>query len=170
MLKKCVLLGFAGVLILAAVSCGSGAVSSTAASTSTTLSSTLDAERAFMKQLGPDVVSWVVVIRDRRANKVTDEVVNAELQRLQREWTGRQAPSTRTQAFLDGWRADLSTCEKYWALVVKNDVAGAGAMRTEVDAAIDGAHLPETLSAIVSDLGIYLDTATTEAPTATTVP
>ena len=27
-----------------------------------------------------------------------------------------------------------------------------------------GAHLPETLAAMVSDLGLYLDTATTEAP------
>ena len=170
MLKTWVLLGLAGVLIVAVASCGSGAVSSTTASTGTTLSrastgttlsSTLEAERAFMKELGPYFISWVMVIRDRRASKVTDEVVYAEMQRLQHEWTGRQAPSTRTQAFLDGWLTDLSTCEKYWALIVKNDVAGAEAMRNEVDQAINGAHLPETLAAICSDLGMYMPPGTT---------
>jgi len=170
MLVRWVLLGFAGVFIVALASCTSGATSSMTTATGTTLSSTLDAERAFIKELGPDVVSWVVVIRDRRANKATDEVVYAELQRLQQKWTGRQAPSPRTQAFLDGWRTDLGTCEKYWALVVKNDVAGAQAMRTEVDKAIMGAHFPETLAAIAVDLGIYLDTVTTAAPTTTGPP
>jgi hypothetical protein len=172
MLKKCVLLGFAGVLILAVASCASGATASTAstaASTGTTLASTLDAERAFMTQLGPDFASWVIVIRDRQANKVTDEVVFAKLQLLQQKWTGRQAPSPRTQAFLDGWLTDLSTCKKYWSLVVKNDVAGAEAMRKEVDQAIMGAHLPETLAAIDGDLGIMMD-VTTEAPTTTAPP
>jgi len=164
MVRKLVLLGFVGILILAVASCGSDAVSATTASTGATLSSTLDAERDFMKQLGPDFISWVGVIEDRQANKVTDEVVYAELQGLQKAWNGRPAPSARTQAFLDGWLTDLGTCEKYWALIVKDDVAGAEAMREEVDEAIVGAHLPETLAAIVSDLGLYLDTATTEAP------
>jgi hypothetical protein len=177
MLKKWVLLGLAGVLIVALASCGSGVTSSTTAATGTTLSSTLDAERAFMKELAPDFISWVSVISDRRANKVTDEAVYAELQRLQQQWTGRQAPSTRTQAFLDGWLTDLGTCEKYWALIVKNDVAGAEAMRKEVDQAIVGAHLPETLSAILVDSGITTDdvreiltATTTVAPTTTTLP
>jgi hypothetical protein len=164
MVKKWVLLGFAGILIFAAASCGSDAVPATTASTGTTLSSTLDAERAFMERLGPEFISWVGVIEDRQADKVSDEVVYAELQRLQQAWNGRPAPSTRTQAFLDGWLTDLGTCERYWALIVKDDVAGAEAMREEVDQAIMGAHLPETLAAIVSDLGLYLDTATTEAP------
>lgn len=170
MLKKWVLLGFAGVLIVALASCGQGATSSTTASTGTTLSSTVDAERAFMQELAPDFISWVSVSRDRRANKVTDQVVYAEMQRLQQQWTGRQAPSTRTQAFLDGWLTDLSTCEKYWALIVKNDVAGAEAMREEVDQAIMGAHLPETLGAISADLRMYLNTGTTAAATTTTLP
>ena len=164
MVRKSVLLGFVVILILAVASCGSDAVPATTASTGIGLPSTLDAERAFMKQLGPDVISSVSVIEDRQADKVTDEVVYTELQRLQQAWDGRPAPSTRTQAFLDGWLTDLGTCEKYWALIVKNEVAGAEAMRKEVDEAITGAHLPETLAALVSDLGIYLDTATTEAP------
>ena len=164
MVRKWVLLGFVGILILAVASCGSDAAPATTESTDTTLSSTLDPERDFMKQLGPDFISWVGVIEDRQTNKVTDEVVYAELQRLQQVWNGRPAPSTRTQAFLDGWLTDLGTCEKYWALIVKDDVAGAEAMRKEVDEAIMGAHLPETLAAIVSDLGLYLDTTTTEAP------
>ena len=164
MVRKSVLLGFVGILILAVASCGSDAVPATTESTDTTLSSRLDAERDFMKKLGPDFISWVGVIEDRRANKVTDEVVYAELQGLQQAWNGRPVPSARTQAFLDGWLIDLSTCERYWALIVKNDVAGAEAMRKEVDEAIMGAHLAETLAAIVSDLGLYLDTVTTEAP------
>ncbi len=127
------------------------------APTSTTLSSPVDAERVFMKELAPDFISWVSVIRDRQANNATDEAVHRELQRLQQQWTGRQAPSTRTQAFLDGWLTDLGTCEKYWALIVKNDAAGAEAMTEEVDQAILGAHLPETLSAILADLRITTD-------------
>lgn len=167
MLKKWILLGFAGVLIVALASCTSGVTSSTTASTSTTPSSTVDPDRAFMKELAPDFISWVGVIRDRQANKVTDEVVYTEMQRLQRKWTGRQAPSTRTQAFLDGWLTDLSTCEKYWALIAKKDMAGAEAMQKEVDQAVMGTHLPETLSAVLADLSMYLDTATTAAPTTT---
>lgn len=50
MLKRVVLLGFAGILILAVAACGSSAASSNATSTGTTPSATLDAERAFMKE------------------------------------------------------------------------------------------------------------------------
>ena len=46
----------------------------------------------------------------------------------------------------------------------------AEAMRTEVDQAIMGAHLPETLSALLADLRMYLDTGSTAAPATTTVP
>ena len=164
MLKKWVILGFAGALMVALASCASTVASSTTASTVTAPSSAVDAERAFVKNLAPDFVSWVGVIRDRRANQVTDEVVYAELQRLRHQWTGRQAPSARTQAFLDGWLTDLNTCLKYWALIAKNDTAGAQAMRTEIDQAIDGAHLPETLLALFGDLQIYRDSVTTLAP------
>ena len=95
MVRKLVLLGFVGILILAVASCGSDAVPATTESTGTALSSKLDAERAFMKQLGPDFISWVGVIEDRQANRVTDEVVYTELQRLQQAWNGRPAPSTK---------------------------------------------------------------------------
>jgi hypothetical protein len=164
MLKKWVILWFAGVLMVALASCASSAAPSTTASTVGTPSSAADAERVFIKNLAPDFVSWVTVIRDRRANKIADDAVYAELKRLRHQWTGRQAPSARTQAFLDGWLTDLGTCLKYWALLAKNDTAGAQTMRTEVDQAIGGAHLPETLAALFSDPRIGLDSATTVAP------
>ena len=156
MVKKCVVFGFVAAFILSLASCHPGPAPSATASTSTTIS-TLEAERAFMRELSPDIVSWWSVISDREGGKVTDEVVYGEMRSLVQRWSGRQAPSVRTRAFFDAWLKDVRVCERYWGLIIGNDASVAEAMQNEVDMAVAGVNLPETLLHLDGALGVDFD-------------
>jgi hypothetical protein len=120
-----------------------------------TESSATPEEQTFMSQLYPDFVAYVRLITQGTAGKMTDQAVHRELQQLLERWNDRKAPSAKIQAFLSGWLIDLRSCEKYWALLADGDTAGARAMRSEVDKAINGENLPETFFALAGDLGLY---------------
>jgi hypothetical protein len=119
-----------------------------------TESSATPEEQTFMSQLYPDFVAYVRLITQGTAGEMTDQAVHRELQQLLERWNDRKAPSAKIQAFLSGWLIDLRSCEKYWALLADGDTAGARAMRSEVDKAINGENLPETFFGLAGDLGL----------------
>ena len=150
--RKCVAFVCVAVLVVALTSC-EHQTASTTGHTDTTVASN-DAEKAFMIELTPDVVSWGLILNNHQMNRATDQEVYAEMQRLLDHWGDRDAPSARTEAFFKAWLEDVRVCDKYWGLLLKNDASGAEAMSEAVGMAIQGANLPESLAQINHDLGV----------------